>query len=247
MAVLVACFCAQTYLVYSDEQTDAPLEGPALHGAELWHEQGCQVCHQLYGFGGFLGPDLTNSASELGEGFELRLASVLESGPGQMPRYESSPEEVAALAAFLTAMDRSGVGQVHSRPRAATTGLSPIELAASARFDEHTSALVRRGFEAARVRPCDACHRSFEDVVSGPPDLSQAAAKLSAEQLEQLLRVGRAPAMPPPQPPFSDAEIEAVVAYLQWLASEREALVASTAHTELSLDPSALPWWEYPR
>lgn len=247
MLALVACFAVQTCLVYDDERSEAPLEGQALRGAELWHENGCQVCHQLYGFGGFLGPDLTNRASELGEGFEQRLASVLETGPGQMPRYGSSPEEVAALAAFLTAMDRSGVGQIHLRPRAETAGLSRIELAASAAFDEQTPEQVLRGFEAVRARPCDACHRSFEDVVSGARDLSQAAARLGPQELEQVLREGRPPAMPTPQPPFSDEELEAVTAYLGWLASERETLAASGVSGGLSVELGALPWWEYER
>lgn len=59
--LLVATFAIQTALVYSDERADG-LSEPAIRGRELWYANACQVCHQVYGNGGFLGPDLTNAA-----------------------------------------------------------------------------------------------------------------------------------------------------------------------------------------
>ncbi|MCH7870146.1 MAG: c-type cytochrome, partial [Planctomycetes bacterium] len=32
----------------------------AKSGLAIWRENNCQACHQIYGYGGFLGPDLTN-------------------------------------------------------------------------------------------------------------------------------------------------------------------------------------------
>ena len=81
LCVLVACFAVQTGLVYSDD-VDLQLSQQAIEGRRLFHEKACQVCHQLWGQGGFLGPDLTNSASRVDE---TRLASLLSVGSGQMP------------------------------------------------------------------------------------------------------------------------------------------------------------------
>ena len=81
MAFLVAAFAVQTALVYSDEPT-GPIDEEAIRGRELWHDNGCQVCHQFYGQGGFLGPDLTNAYSSVDT---VRLRSLLTIGSGQMP------------------------------------------------------------------------------------------------------------------------------------------------------------------
>ena len=44
-----------------------PLDDLARAGRALWHDHNCQTCHQIYGFGGFLGPDVTNGAQRLGD------------------------------------------------------------------------------------------------------------------------------------------------------------------------------------
>ena len=71
LAVLVLCFLVQSVLVYTDH-VDLELSAKAIEGRRLYHESACQVCHQLWGQGGFLGPDLTNAASRVDE---TRLAS----------------------------------------------------------------------------------------------------------------------------------------------------------------------------
>ena len=104
LAGLVLCFGVQTWLVYSDEPSGVRLEGEELAGAHAWQRHNCQSCHQLYGFGGFLGPDLTNAADRLGpDGLRQRLEQVVTEGAGQMPAFDTSPDERAALVAFLQA------------------------------------------------------------------------------------------------------------------------------------------------
>jgi nitric oxide reductase subunit C len=244
MGTLVACFMCQTYLVYSDGDTDVQLEGEALRGAEVWHEEGCQTCHQLYGFGGFLGPDLTNSASNLGAGFDERLAFVLESGPGQMPAFELEEGDAAALGAFLRAMDETGVGVARAaRPE---RGGSEFERAVAASFDRDTPEGVRRGFEAFRARPCQACHRPFTDVPSGPPDLSKATERVARDELLEVLREGRSPSMPVPQPPLSGDESQDLLMFLDWLGDHRSTLTSWKPEEDApTIELSELPWWEY--
>jgi len=40
----------------------------ALQGQQLWQQNNCFSCHQIYGLGGYLGPDLTNVYSQRGKG-----------------------------------------------------------------------------------------------------------------------------------------------------------------------------------
>ncbi len=243
IAALVACFVAQTYLVYSDETASASLDPQGLRGAELWHSEACQTCHQIYGFGGFLGPDLTNTATELGASFDARLHFVLETGPGQMPEFDLDDEEVAAIGEFLRAMDRTGRGQAHA-PVGESRG-RPFEVAIEASFDAGTSMSIRRGFETYKSRPCQACHRAFEDVPDGPPDLSLAARRLSSQQLEDVLQHGRAPGMPVPRPAFNTEEREDVKDFFVWLAAERDTLKQWVPSDTAEFSFEALPWWEY--
>ena len=99
---LLGAFSFQSWLVYSDPtgRIDA-LSPEAAAGRTLWMQNGCQTCHQLHGFGGFLGPDLTNAAQHL---TRARLDSVLTIGAGQMPAFGFSGSERAALSAFFDAM-----------------------------------------------------------------------------------------------------------------------------------------------
>ncbi len=109
--LLALCFAAQSWLVYADEPGPVVLEGEALRGAKLWQTHNCQACHAVYGYGGFLGPDLTNFA---GRGDEARLGVWLMAGPGAMPAFEMPAEDHAALWAWLQAIDSTGRGQARS-------------------------------------------------------------------------------------------------------------------------------------
>ena len=52
LSALVACFAIQSGLVYSDD-VDIELSADAVEGRKLYHDGACQVCHQLWGQGGF--------------------------------------------------------------------------------------------------------------------------------------------------------------------------------------------------
>lgn len=111
MALLVGAFGAQTAWVYLDPSDASAVDDQVVEGIRLWHAGDCQACHQIYGYGGFLGPDLTNAATRYGEGLEQVLGSFLVAGPGAMPTYDFDAEEVAALGAWLRHIDATGIGQ----------------------------------------------------------------------------------------------------------------------------------------
>lgn len=79
----------------------------AADGQLVWQKYNCQSCHQLYGLGGFLGPDLTNIISEKGKG-ELIVKAFVKSGVKQMPAFDISDKELDMLIEFLKSADASG-------------------------------------------------------------------------------------------------------------------------------------------
>ena len=76
-------------------------------GKLVWQKYNCQSCHQLYGLGGYLGPDLTNIYSHP-EKRDLFIRTMLQSGIRQMPAFELREEEILALLEFLKSTDASG-------------------------------------------------------------------------------------------------------------------------------------------
>ncbi len=104
---LVFAFLSYSYIIYtkgakSDEVY--VLSDKAKKGQEIWQSNNCTSCHQIYGLGGYLGPDLTNVYSKYKEG----LTGFLVAGKGAMPVYKFNKQEQAALVEYFKYIDRSG-------------------------------------------------------------------------------------------------------------------------------------------
>lgn len=107
---LFICFLFFTVFVYtSDVPEPAPLpeQELALQGKHIWQEKNCAACHQFYGLGGYLGPDVTNVLSAKGKG-EPYVRAILTNGTATMPNFNLSPKEIDALVAFLIHADKTG-------------------------------------------------------------------------------------------------------------------------------------------
>lgn len=76
-----------------------------------WQDKNCQSCHQLYGLGGYMGPDLTNTFSANGKGAQY-MQSFIKHGTGKMPNFNLTDAEVSNIIAFLAWVDRSGRSKV---------------------------------------------------------------------------------------------------------------------------------------
>lgn len=97
------------YLVPSNKIGDESYNGEAAsEGRLIWQKYNCQSCHQLYGLGGYLGPDLTNVYSAKGKG-QIFIKAIVRSGTAQMPAFYLNPEEEENLLHFLRSTDASGV------------------------------------------------------------------------------------------------------------------------------------------
>ncbi|MEC9415600.1 MAG: c-type cytochrome [Pseudomonadota bacterium] len=79
------------------------------HGQKLFHEYNCIACHQFYGLGGHMGPDLTNAMSYRGDNVgEIIARAFLANGGNGMPNFKLSEDEILALIAFLKFVDKTG-------------------------------------------------------------------------------------------------------------------------------------------
>ena len=89
ITVLVLFFSMYNFYIYTskDRETPIKLSPKALNGQRLWQKNNCWSCHQVYGLGGYLGPDLTNIYSAPNKGSNY-IKAFLNSGIKSMPKEE---------------------------------------------------------------------------------------------------------------------------------------------------------------
>jgi len=105
-ALLVVTFLGYSlYLYLSLPVKSTPITEETRNGKTAWQQYNCSACHQVYGLGGYLGPDLTNTYSLRGPAY---IKAFLQSGTATMPDFHLSREEMDALIAYLQNIDRSG-------------------------------------------------------------------------------------------------------------------------------------------
>ncbi len=110
IAILIFLFGIYNYIVYNTEGYVAveKLSPMAVKGQQLFQSNRCWSCHQLYGLGGYLGPDLTNAYSHEGKG-PLYIKAFLNSGVKSMPQFHFSEDEQNALVEYLKQVDETGI------------------------------------------------------------------------------------------------------------------------------------------
>jgi nitric oxide reductase subunit C len=119
MCLLFAGYSASIYL--TDEQAGGKgfTASQAADGKLVWQKYNCQSCHQLYGLGGYLGPDLSHVYARF-KGKGSVLDALLASGNQRMPVYRLNASESEALLMFFRAMDASGKAD----PRSFSAGIN---------------------------------------------------------------------------------------------------------------------------
>lgn len=117
-SLLLAYGAYSAKIYFSDGETAVPGSSVSsmAEGKILWQKYNCQSCHQLYGLGGYLGPDLTNcySAPHKGPGY---MDAILQYGTGIMPDFKLTPSERSKIIEYLKYVDNSG----HADPKRFTT------------------------------------------------------------------------------------------------------------------------------
>lgn len=105
-AILAISFFSYSFSIYlALPVNDITVSKAGSDGKLLWQQYNCTACHQLYGLGGFLGPDLTNTYSLKGPDY---IKAFLQSGTVTMPNFHFNEKELNALLGYLKNIDASG-------------------------------------------------------------------------------------------------------------------------------------------
>jgi len=112
---LIVLFFIHTLLVFtigtSEDNGKNLMTEDAQAGKLLFQKYNCTACHQLYGLGGYMGPDLTNMMSAPGKG-EIFAHALLQAGTQRMPNFQMTEEEIRSLIAYLKYVDKTGTSPV---------------------------------------------------------------------------------------------------------------------------------------
>lgn len=109
--VLVISYLIYSFVLYSNSfsktEIKAYVEDVAIEGRLVFQKYNCQDCHQLYGLGGYLGPDLTNVYQKYRKNDDA-LKVFFKGGMMQMPEYHLSKNEEDQLIEFFKMTNESG-------------------------------------------------------------------------------------------------------------------------------------------
>lgn len=110
LIILGVAFISYSGVVYTygtEQSSPSPaFEESIVRGKLLWQEKNCIACHQLYGLGGYLGPDLTHVTGNPQKGFDYAKV-IIRYGTGRMPRFQLTEQEADDIASFLQYVDAS--------------------------------------------------------------------------------------------------------------------------------------------
>lgn len=217
LGVMVSVFFVVSIVAYTDfprRASEPPLTELERQGLAVWRRHNCQVCHQLYGFGGFLGPDLTNRVTDNTPDTTFR--QLLVRGSGLMPALKLDASDQKALLAFLRAMNRTGRSQ--PRPLQAHRPVEPMDhhrqlIEAWSREGNRLPPEAQRGLDIWTRNPCGVCHRLFTTGLHRAPDLSARRVDRSPTALSAVFERGRGVM---PAFVFTPEEINNLSLYLDW-------------------------------
>lgn len=109
---LVILFLSYSSFLYTNQPvTSSSFNTSIEKGSKVWQEYNCNSCHQIYGLGGYLGPDLTNEYSLRGVDF---INAFLLNGTNIMPKFNLTLQQRNDLNAFLQHVDQSGIADPKS-------------------------------------------------------------------------------------------------------------------------------------
>lgn len=113
--ILIVSFFVYSIVIYTVgtrvDKGAGSINDATKRGKLLFQKKNCIACHQLYGLGGYMGPDLTNVMSAPDKG-PVFVKSVLQYGTERMPNFHLTVSEIDDLMSFLNYSDKTGVSPV---------------------------------------------------------------------------------------------------------------------------------------
>lgn len=105
LILLFFFLCYSFYLYTSLPVKRITQDREAAAGKLSWQKYNCNACHQVYGLGGYLGPDLTNVYSVRGPAY---IEAFLKNGTSIMPDFHLKQGEIKNLLGFFRQLNASG-------------------------------------------------------------------------------------------------------------------------------------------
>lgn len=105
---LFSSFVVYTLFVYTKgtEANGIVMNDEAIRGKYLYQKHNCAACHQIYGLGGYLGPELTSMISS-NENSVLVATAQLKSGTQRMPYFHLNESEIREIIEYLKYIDQA--------------------------------------------------------------------------------------------------------------------------------------------
>jgi nitric oxide reductase subunit C len=109
LLILLVSFTVYSFIIYTKgTESNIILNeeelGLVKEGKQIYQQYNCMSCHQIYGLGGYLGPELTTAFSDRHRG-EDYMRAFLKSGGRRMPDYKFKPGQIDALISYLKYVD----------------------------------------------------------------------------------------------------------------------------------------------
>lgn len=115
MGILLSCFFIYTIIVYTvgtqEDKGIRYITSSAIAGKYLFQKYNCSSCHQIYGLGGYMGPDLTNVISRYEQNKEF-VNAMLQNGSQRMPNFHLKEDEINSIVSYLKYIDKTGISPV---------------------------------------------------------------------------------------------------------------------------------------
>jgi nitric oxide reductase subunit C len=102
-------YSAWVYTVGTESLVEMDLA--AQNGKRIWQRSNCQNCHQLFGLGGYMGPDLTSVTTDESRGSTYARAIIL-SGGNNMPYYHFTESEADDIIAYLDHVNKAATANI---------------------------------------------------------------------------------------------------------------------------------------
>jgi nitric oxide reductase subunit C len=106
IGLLTVYFLYSGWVYTNGTELKMSMDSRSIQGKSLWQEKNCQNCHQLFGLGGYMGPDLTTVTTDPKRGTAY-AKGILMSGGSRMPNFHFKEEEADALVAYLDYVNKA--------------------------------------------------------------------------------------------------------------------------------------------
>jgi len=188
---------------------------------EVYERYKCYVCHRFNGFGGDLAPDLSFEGSRAQRQWTIDFLknpqTLRPTLTFRMPQFNMTDQEAATIADYLGMVSQSQFVSI-----------------AGGSLKQFGSEMAGMGKQLYEVKyQCQNCHTIGSSGGYVGPNLSNAGNWLNAAWIEQWLKNPQAlvPGAIEPRRTFTDAEVEALTAYILTLkqSGQTKTTVAATA------------------